>query len=114
MTVIFDEAELAAGAKVGSQRWVRHLGAKLHGHGDVLPPGPEQDDTDPQPGMPVSPAELHADDGFEIHLEEALGSASSCRAGSGIAARPAPAGSAFRRSRDRAAAGCRGSGGPAA
>ena len=38
--VIYEEAELAArreGWEVA--RWVRHLAAKLHRHGDVLPPG---------------------------------------------------------------------------
>lgn len=74
ITVIFDEAELAAKREGWeSQRWVRHLGAKLHGHGDVLPPGREQDDTYPQPGLPATPAQLHASAGFEMHLEEAQG-----------------------------------------
>lgn len=38
--VIFEEAELAA-TREGweAARWARHLAAKLHGHGDVLPPG---------------------------------------------------------------------------
>lgn len=55
VTVIFDEAELAA-QRDGwdAARWVRHLAAKLHRHGDVLPPGaePVAEDVDlqPQPG----------------------------------------------------------------
>ncbi|MFC3552363.1 chemotaxis protein CheB [Lysobacter cavernae] len=45
--VIFEEAELAA-AREGwdAARWVRHLAAKLHRHGDVLPPGHEPEDVD--------------------------------------------------------------------
>nr|WP_255699401.1 chemotaxis protein CheB [Luteimonas sp. Y-2-2-4F] len=40
VTVIFDEAELAAQrAGWDAQRWMRHLAAKLHRHDDVLPPG---------------------------------------------------------------------------
>lgn len=40
--VIFDDAELAAQREGwDSARWVRHLAAKLNGHQDVLPPGPE-------------------------------------------------------------------------
>ena len=43
LTVIFDEAELAARREGWeAQRWARHLVAKLHGHQDVLPPGAEQ------------------------------------------------------------------------
>lgn len=38
--VIFEEAELAARREGWeAARWVRHLAAKLHRHGDVLPPG---------------------------------------------------------------------------
>lgn len=42
--VIYEEAELI-GAREGwaVARWQRHLVAKLHGHGDVLPPGREPD-----------------------------------------------------------------------
>ncbi|MGH8075839.1 MAG: chemotaxis protein CheB [Lysobacter sp.] len=40
--VIFEEAELAAKREGWeAARWVRHLAAKLHRHGDVLPPGAE-------------------------------------------------------------------------
>src|SRR5690606_28501649 len=50
--VMFDEADVAA-RRDGwdAARWVRHLAAKLHGHGDVLPPGGESEDTvHPVPG----------------------------------------------------------------
>ncbi|MGZ0119154.1 MULTISPECIES: chemotaxis protein CheB [Stenotrophomonas] len=73
LTVIFDEAELAA-RRDGweAQRWARHLVAKLHGHQDVLPPGSEQDQQlQPEPGLPVTPAQLHADAPLEFHLREA-------------------------------------------
>lgn len=40
--VIFEEAELAARREGWeAARWIRHLAAKLHRHGDVLPPGGE-------------------------------------------------------------------------
>lgn len=40
--VMFEEAELAARREGWeAARWVRHLAAKLHRHGDVLPPGSE-------------------------------------------------------------------------
>jgi chemosensory pili system protein ChpB (putative protein-glutamate methylesterase) len=45
VAVIFDEAELAARREGwDAARWVRHLAAKLHRHGDVLPPGREPDE----------------------------------------------------------------------
>ena len=50
--VVFDEAEVAA-QRDGwdAARWARHLAAKLHGHGDVLPPGAESEDAaHPAPG----------------------------------------------------------------
>jgi chemosensory pili system protein ChpB (putative protein-glutamate methylesterase) len=72
--VIFDEAELAARREGWeAKRWVRHLSAKLNGHADVLPPGGELDDTRPEPGLPLSPAQIHADAVIEPHLEEAQG-----------------------------------------
>jgi chemosensory pili system protein ChpB (putative protein-glutamate methylesterase) len=73
LTVIFDEADLAA-RRVGwdAQRWARHLAAKLHGHGDVLPPGAEIETTFlPEPGLPVTPAQLHTDYPVDLHLEAA-------------------------------------------
>ena len=74
VVVIFDEAELAARREGWeAKRWVRHLSAKLNGHADVLPPGGELDDTHPEPGLPRTPAQIHADAGIEPHLEEAQG-----------------------------------------
>lgn len=74
VVVIFDEAELAARREGWeAKRWIRHLSAKLNGHADVLPPGGELDDTRPEPGLPLSPAQIHADAGIEPHLEEAQG-----------------------------------------
>jgi chemosensory pili system protein ChpB (putative protein-glutamate methylesterase) len=74
VVVIFDEAELAARREGWeAKRWARHLAAKLNGHADVLPPGGELDDTRPEPGLPISPAQIHADAGIEPHLEEAQG-----------------------------------------
>ncbi|MFL9584559.1 chemotaxis protein CheB [Stenotrophomonas sp. AB1(2024)] len=77
LTVIFDEAELAARREGWeAQRWARHLVAKLHGHQDVLPPGAEQDGLlQPEPGLPVTPAELHADAPLEFHVREAFDAA---------------------------------------
>lgn len=78
LTLIFDEAELAA-RRDGweAQRWARHLVAKLHGHQDVLPPGSEQDQQlQPEPGLPVTPAQLHADAPLAFHLREAADAAS--------------------------------------
>jgi chemosensory pili system protein ChpB (putative protein-glutamate methylesterase) len=57
ITVIFDEAELAA-QRSGwdAARWVRHLAAKLHRHDDVLPPGWDADgDLQPSPGPLPTP-----------------------------------------------------------
>jgi len=46
--VIYEEAALAATREGWDlARWVRHLGAKLHGHGDVLPPGHEPEGMEP-------------------------------------------------------------------
>lgn len=74
VVVIFDEVELAARREGWeAKRWARHLSAKLNGHADVLPPGGELDDTRPEPGLPLSPAQIHADAGIEPHLEEAQG-----------------------------------------
>ncbi len=73
VTVIFDEAELAARREGwDAQRWARHLSAKLHGHGDVLPPGAEQEPSwTPEPGLPVTPAELHSAQPVAPHLQAA-------------------------------------------
>lgn len=62
ITVIFDEAELAAQrAGWDAARWVRHLSAKLNRHHDVLPPGSEAEgELHPSPG-PL-PARTEADE----------------------------------------------------
>jgi chemosensory pili system protein ChpB (putative protein-glutamate methylesterase) len=77
LTLIFDEAELAARREGwDAQRWTRHLVAKLHGHQDVLPPGSEQEGLlQPEPGLPVTPAELHADAPLDFHVREAFDAA---------------------------------------
>lgn len=74
VAVIFDEAELAARRQGWeAQRWTRHLAAKIHGHADVLPPGREEEPSlSLEPGLPVTPAQLHADDGIEKHMDEAV------------------------------------------
>ncbi|WP_262071813.1 chemotaxis protein CheB [Stenotrophomonas sp. Marseille-Q5258] len=77
LTLIFDEADLAA-RRDGweAQRWARHLAAKLHGHQDVLPPGSEQDHLlQPEPGLPTTPAQLHADAPLSFHVREAFDAA---------------------------------------
>ncbi|CAN4280396.1 chemotaxis protein [Pseudoxanthomonas sp. LjRoot125] len=73
VSVIFDEAELAARRQGWeAQRWARHLAAKLHGHQDVLPPGREEEvSLQLEPGLPVTPAQLHQDAEISLHLEEA-------------------------------------------
>jgi chemosensory pili system protein ChpB (putative protein-glutamate methylesterase) len=75
LLVIFDEADLAARREGWEmQRWIRHLAAKLHGHGDVLPPGREHENDpglDLEPGLPQRPQELHAHERFEPYLAEA-------------------------------------------
>ncbi len=77
LTLIFDEAELAARREGWeAQRWARHLVAKLHGHQDVLPPGSEQEGVlELEPGLPVTPAELHADAPLDFHVREAFDAA---------------------------------------
>ena len=73
VTVIFDEAELAARREGWeAQRWARHLAAKLQGHQDVLPPGRETDTgLQPEPGLPATPAQLHEGAPIGFHVEEA-------------------------------------------
>jgi chemosensory pili system protein ChpB (putative protein-glutamate methylesterase) len=57
VAVIFDEAELAARREGwDAARWVRHLSAKLHRHGDVLPPGREPDEVGAESATPSKPA----------------------------------------------------------
>jgi len=59
MLVIFDEVEIAAQrSDWDTARWMRHLSSKLHRHGDVLPPGTEQEgDMQPSPG-PLPPRRI--------------------------------------------------------
>ncbi|MET0289543.1 MAG: chemotaxis protein CheB [Pseudoxanthomonas sp.] len=72
LNVIFDDAELALQREGwDAQRWARHLSAKLFGHADVLPPGREADDPQIQPGLPTTPAQLHADVPLASYLSEA-------------------------------------------
>ncbi|MCW0457862.1 chemotaxis protein CheB [Xanthomonas sacchari] len=75
VTVIFDEAELAARREGWeAQRWARHLAAKLQGHQDVLPPGRETETgLQPEPGLPATPAQLHEDAPIGLHVDEAAG-----------------------------------------
>lgn len=59
--VVFDDAEVALRREGWeAARWARHLAAKLHGHGDVLPPG-RLGEPDPSPvavpGQSASSAE---------------------------------------------------------
>ncbi|QOW19118.1 chemotaxis protein [Lysobacter ciconiae] len=65
LEVIYEEASLAA-AREGwdMARWQRHLVAKMQRHGDVLPPGTEQEaeSTTPQSPAGTDGAELHLDD----------------------------------------------------
>lgn len=76
-TLVFDEAELAA-CREGweTQRWARHLAAKLHGHRQVLPPGAEvEEELVPEPGLPDTPEQLHANAPLSFHLDEAVDAA---------------------------------------
>ncbi|KRA54860.1 hypothetical protein ASD77_09860 [Pseudoxanthomonas sp. Root65] len=77
VAVIFDEADLAARRQGwDAQRWARHLAAKLHGHQDVLPPGREEDvGLQLEPGLPVTPAQLHAGEQVSDYLESVAGMA---------------------------------------
>jgi chemosensory pili system protein ChpB (putative protein-glutamate methylesterase) len=73
VAVIYDEADLAARREGwDAARWVRHLGAKLHQHDDVLPPGRDPDEVvHPVPGRPATPEERHADADFANYASEA-------------------------------------------
>lgn len=73
VTLLLEEADLAAQREGwDTQRWERHLAAKLLGHADVLPPGAEAEPLwQPEPGLPTPPAQLHADARIEPHLEQA-------------------------------------------
>lgn len=57
ITVIFDEAQLAAEREGwDAARWVRHLAAKLGARDDVLPPGAGDDESDADWSVAVEPA----------------------------------------------------------
>lgn len=76
LSLLFEEAELAARREGWeAQRWIRHLAAKLQGHGNVLPPGLEHEDAEPantlEPGLPPRPADGHVDAPLQFHLDEA-------------------------------------------
>lgn len=74
LTVIFDEAELAAHrAGWDAARWVRHLSAKLRRDDNVLPPGgePEQEDLQPSPGAVPKPATAFTELDFDAFAREA-------------------------------------------
>jgi chemosensory pili system protein ChpB (putative protein-glutamate methylesterase) len=73
LTLVFDEAELAA-RRDGweAQRWGRHLAAKLHGHQQVLPPGAEDEPSlQLEPGHPA-PAPAPQEEALQPHLDQAL------------------------------------------
>ena len=74
VTVLLEEADVAA-ARQGwdAQRWERHLAAKLQGHGNVLPPGAEEESPSlPEPGRPQTPAQRHAGAPMQAHLAQAM------------------------------------------
>jgi len=59
--VIYEEATLAATREGWDlARWVRHLAAKLHGHGDVLPPGHEPEGMEPPEPPSAAPRAVEA------------------------------------------------------
>jgi chemosensory pili system protein ChpB (putative protein-glutamate methylesterase) len=74
LTVIFDEADLAAHrAGWDAARWARHLAAKLRHDTNVLPPGAENDqDWQPSPGGIPKPAAAHADADLADFAREAV------------------------------------------
>ncbi len=77
LILMFEEAELAARREGWeAQRWVRHLAAKLQGHDNVLPPGQEDDSSEPaaalEPGLPERPADRHIDAPLQFHVDEAF------------------------------------------
>lgn len=59
--VIYEEAALAATREGWDlARWMRHLAAKLHGHGDVLPPGHEPEGMEPPEPPTAAPRAVEA------------------------------------------------------
>ena len=79
LTVIFDEADLAAHrAGWDAARWARHLSAKLRHDTNVLPPGTESEqDWQPSPGQLPSLSAAYADMDTGIFAREALARAES-------------------------------------
>ncbi|MCC7250100.1 MAG: hypothetical protein IT473_15865 [Lysobacter sp.] len=80
LTVIFDEADLAAHrAGWDAARWVRHLSAKLNHHQRVLPPGGEADIEEwyPSPGHLPSSSSAFVDLDMGAFAEEAAARAGS-------------------------------------
>jgi chemosensory pili system protein ChpB (putative protein-glutamate methylesterase) len=74
LTVIFDEADLAAHrAGWDAARWVRHLSAKLNHHQRVLPPGGEAENEEwyPSPGQLPKPSAAFAEMNLDAFAEEA-------------------------------------------
>jgi chemosensory pili system protein ChpB (putative protein-glutamate methylesterase) len=79
LTVIFDEADLAAHrAGWDAARWARHLSAKLRHDTNVLPPGTESEqDWQPSPGQLPSPSTAYTDIDLAIFTREAVARAES-------------------------------------
>jgi chemosensory pili system protein ChpB (putative protein-glutamate methylesterase) len=94
--VIFEEAELAAQrAGWDAARWLRHLAAKLHRHGDVLPPGAEED-LQPSPGpLPMRRDEVDLEEAIAVVTDEAQQLADEVPRDSGIEGAAAPRGEAL-------------------
>ncbi len=74
--VIYDDAEASAHLSGWDlNRWARHLAAKIIGS-DLMPPVPEgsamasQDEWQPKPGAPETPAQAMADAKLEDYLQE--------------------------------------------
>ncbi|MEO6137453.1 MAG: chemotaxis protein CheB [Luteimonas sp.] len=67
MTVIFEEAEIAAQREGwDAARWSRHLAAKLYRHDNVLPPGTETEETSSGNSLEPLPAALPSDTAFDF------------------------------------------------
>ncbi|TXI49993.1 MAG: hypothetical protein E6Q50_05360 [Lysobacter sp.] len=80
LTVIFDEADLAAHrAGWDAARWVRHLSAKLNHHQRVLPPGGEAETEEwyPSPGHLPAPSSAFAEADIDAFAQEAAARAVS-------------------------------------
>lgn len=79
LEVVYEEASLAA-AREGwdMARWQRHLVAKMQSHGDVLPPGTEQEM--PEPGQDTSPDAAFAVPGDDAKGESQLDPAAPAEA----------------------------------